>query len=146
LAAFNLYLLQQYNHAYYEYTGVVDEHFVQHLQGHGFRNALISMLLDLRPRFLRFPGIFFVFKISHWNPQCLRPLFDLTTSHCLSICIPFSYFTGGCFVEGNFLKNAFRWKDTVGPWEERPGHFGDVWQYWTDDGLGYYELLQVFLD
>lgn len=50
---------------------------------------------------------------------------------------------GGCFVEGDWLRNAFRWKDTVGPWEERPGHFGDVWLYWTDDGLGYYEFLQV---
>jgi hypothetical protein len=26
---------------------------------------------------------------------------------------------------------------------EKPGHFGDVWKYWTDDGLGYYEFLQV---
>jgi alpha-N-arabinofuranosidase len=53
--------------------------------------------------------------------------------------------TGGCFVEGNWLKNAFRWKETIGPWEERPGHFGDVWNYWTDDSLSYYEFLQVFL-
>lgn len=50
---------------------------------------------------------------------------------------------GGCFVEGEWLRNAFRWKETVGPWEERPGHFGDVWMYWTDDGLGYFEFLQV---
>ena len=50
---------------------------------------------------------------------------------------------GGCFVEGQWLRNAFRWRESVGPWEERPGHFGDVWGYWTDDGLGYYEFLQV---
>ncbi|GKB83300.1 putative ribonuclease H-like domain-containing protein, partial [Tanacetum coccineum] len=36
--------------------------------------------------------------------------------------------------------NAFRWKETVGPWEERPGHYGDVWFYWTNDGLGRYEF------
>ncbi|XP_062197585.1 alpha-L-arabinofuranosidase 1-like isoform X2 [Phragmites australis] len=77
-------------------------------KGHGFRKELMSMLLDLKPRFLRFPG--------------------------------------GCFVEGNLLRNAFRWKETIGPWEERPGHYGDVWNYWTDDGLGYYELLQDVLD
>uniref|UniRef100_A0ACD5Y482 Uncharacterized protein n=1 Tax=Avena sativa TaxID=4498 RepID=A0ACD5Y482_AVESA len=77
-------------------------------KGHGFRTELISMLLDLRPRFLRFPG--------------------------------------GCFVEGNSLKNAFRWRDSIGPWEERPGHYGDVWHYWTDDGLGYYEFLQLAED
>uniref|UniRef100_A0A453GUZ8 Alpha-L-arabinofuranosidase 1 catalytic domain-containing protein n=1 Tax=Aegilops tauschii subsp. strangulata TaxID=200361 RepID=A0A453GUZ8_AEGTS len=77
-------------------------------KGHGFRKELISMLLDLRPRFLRFPG--------------------------------------GCFVEGEWLINAFRWKEIIGPWEQRPGHFGDVWHYWTDDGLGYYEFLQLAED
>eukprot|EP00268_Persea_americana_P027109 TRINITY_DN2659_c0_g1_i4.p1 TRINITY_DN2659_c0_g1~~TRINITY_DN2659_c0_g1_i4.p1 ORF type:complete len:333 (-),score=60.82 TRINITY_DN2659_c0_g1_i4:477-1475(-) len=73
--------------------------------GHGFRKELVSMLADLKPRFIRFPG--------------------------------------GCFVEGEWLRNAFRWRETIGPWEERPGHFGDVWKYWTDDGLGYFEFLQV---
>lgn len=51
--------------------------------------------------------------------------------------------SGGCFVEGDWLRNAFRWKETIGPWEERPGHFGDVWHYWTDDGFGHFEFLQV---
>ncbi|CAN6344293.1 unnamed protein product [Urochloa humidicola] len=77
-------------------------------KGHGFRTELISMLLELKPRFLRFPG--------------------------------------GCFVEGDWLRNAFRWRESIGPWEERPGHFGDVWHYWTDDGLGYYEFLQLAED
>jgi alpha-N-arabinofuranosidase len=56
------------------------------------------------------------------------------------------FFIGGCFVEGEWLRNAFRWRETIGPWEERPGHYGDVWKYWTDDGLGYYEFLQVCID
>ncbi|XXG41149.1 hypothetical protein AAC387_Pa01g1679 [Persea americana] len=76
--------------------------------GHGFRKELVSMLADLKPRFIRFPG--------------------------------------GCFVEGEWLRNAFRWRETIGPWEERPGHFGDVWKYWTDDGLGYFEFLQLAED
>jgi alpha-N-arabinofuranosidase len=58
----------------------------------------------------------------------------------------FLRFPGGCFVEGEWLRNAFRWKETVGPWEERPGHFGDVWFYWTDDGLGHFEFLQLAED
>ncbi|XP_050223618.1 alpha-L-arabinofuranosidase 1-like [Mercurialis annua] len=58
----------------------------------------------------------------------------------------FFRFPGGCFVEGEWLRNAFRWKETIGPWEERPGHFGDVWMYWTDDGLGYLEFLQLSED
>ncbi|KAK7286637.1 hypothetical protein RJT34_21776 [Clitoria ternatea] len=58
----------------------------------------------------------------------------------------FLRFPGGCFVEGETLKNAFRWKDSVGAWEQRPGHFNDVWNYWTDDGLGYFEGLQLAED
>ncbi|KAH9675098.1 alpha-L-arabinofuranosidase 1 [Citrus sinensis] len=54
--------------------------------------------------------------------------------------------SGGCFVEGEWLRNAFRWKASIGPWENRPGHFGDVWMYWTDDGLGYFEFLQLAED
>jgi hypothetical protein len=57
------------------------------------------------------------------------------------MCSPFS--TGGCYVEGTIMKNAFRWRDSVGPYENRPGHYGDVWNYWTDDGFGFYEGLQV---
>lgn len=58
----------------------------------------------------------------------------------------FIRFPGGCFVEGEWLRNAFRWRESIGPWEERPGHFGDVWMYWTDDGLGYYEFLLLAED
>ncbi|XP_055808624.1 alpha-L-arabinofuranosidase 1-like [Solanum dulcamara] len=58
----------------------------------------------------------------------------------------FIRFPGGCFVEGDWLRNAFRWKETIGPWEERPGHFGDRWGYWTDDGLGHFEFLQLAED
>ncbi|KAM0039905.1 putative non-reducing end alpha-L-arabinofuranosidase [Helianthus debilis subsp. tardiflorus] len=57
----------------------------------------------------------------------------------------FIRFPGGCFVEGEYLRNAFRWKETVGAWEERPGHLGDVWFYWTDDDLGHYEFFQAFV-
>lgn len=58
----------------------------------------------------------------------------------------FIRFPGGCFIEGQTLRNAFRWKDSVGPWEQRPGHFGDVWSYWTDDALGFFEGLQLAED
>ncbi|XP_073152281.1 alpha-L-arabinofuranosidase 1-like [Henckelia pumila] len=58
----------------------------------------------------------------------------------------FLRFPGGCFVEGDWLRNAYRWKETIGPWEERPGHFGDVWKYWTDEGLGHLEYLQLAED
>lgn len=76
--------------------------------GHGYRKDLSSMLANLKPKFLKFPG--------------------------------------GNYVMGNYLLNAFRWSETVGPWEERPGHFNDVWGYWTDDGLGLFEFLQLAED
>uniref|UniRef100_A0A7N0VE47 non-reducing end alpha-L-arabinofuranosidase n=1 Tax=Kalanchoe fedtschenkoi TaxID=63787 RepID=A0A7N0VE47_KALFE len=87
-------------------------------KGHGFRNDLAEMLIALKPAFLRFPD------------QSLL----------------MNEMSGGCYVEGAVLKNAFMWKNTVGPWEERPGHFGDVWNYWTDDGFGYLEFLQLAED
>ncbi|VVB13276.1 unnamed protein product [Arabis nemorensis] len=58
----------------------------------------------------------------------------------------FIRFPGGCFVEGVWLGHAFRWKETVGAWEERPGHYGDNWNYWTDDGLGHFEFFQLAED
>ncbi|ONL97476.1 Alpha-L-arabinofuranosidase 1 [Zea mays] len=58
----------------------------------------------------------------------------------------FLKFPGGNYVMGNYLINAFRWSETVGPWEERPGHFNDAWAYWTDDGLGFFEFLQLAED
>ncbi|TVU37157.1 hypothetical protein EJB05_10457 [Eragrostis curvula] len=76
--------------------------------GHGFRKDLASMLANLKPGFLKFPG--------------------------------------GNYAMGNYLRNAFRWSETVGPWEERPGHFNDAWGYWTDDGLGFFEFLQLAED
>lgn len=42
----------------------LNRYFVVHTQGHGFRKELIHMLMDLRPRFLRFPGISYVFQIK----------------------------------------------------------------------------------
>eukprot|EP00249_Psilotum_nudum_P010733 c22727_g1_i1 orf=304-2277(-) len=58
----------------------------------------------------------------------------------------FIRFPGGSYVEGQQLRNSFQWRQSIGPWEGRPGHFGDVWEYWTDDGLGFYEFLQLAED
>ncbi|MFN3648209.1 MAG: alpha-L-arabinofuranosidase C-terminal domain-containing protein [Armatimonadota bacterium] len=54
----------------------------------------------------------------------------------------FVRFPGGCFVEGSRLENAVRWKRTIGPIEERPGHPNAKWGYRSSDGLGYHEYLQ----
>lgn len=58
----------------------------------------------------------------------------------------FLRFPGGCYVEGNHLENAFRWKSTVVDPSRRPGHMNDNWGYRSTDGLGYHEYLQMCED
>ena len=59
----------------------------------------------------------------------------------------FMRFPGGCFVEGQQSPdNAFRWERTIGPIEERPGHWNVSWGYRTTDGLGFHEYLQMAED
>ncbi|QCD97115.1 alpha-L-arabinofuranosidase 1-like [Vigna unguiculata] len=58
----------------------------------------------------------------------------------------FMRFPGGTYVEGYHLQNKYQWKDTIGAWEERPGHNNDIWNYWSDDGIGYLEYLQLAED
>jgi alpha-L-arabinofuranosidase len=55
-------------------------------------------------------------------------------------------FPGGNYVEGDTLATRFDWKQTVGPVWQRPGHDNAAWGYWTDDGLGMLEFLQLTED
>jgi alpha-L-arabinofuranosidase len=57
----------------------------------------------------------------------------------------FVRFPGGCFVEGDKLSEAARWKESVGDIAERPGHY-NLWGYRSTDGLGFYEYLQMCED
>jgi len=57
----------------------------------------------------------------------------------------FARFPGGCFVEGNKIANAFRWKKSIGDIAQRPGHW-NLWGYLSTDGLGYHEYLQMCED
>ena len=71
-------------------------------QPNGFRTDLMQMLVDMKPKFLRFPG--------------------------------------GNFLEGPKITDAFPWKETLGPIENRPGHNGS-WGYRATDGMGLLEFL-----
>lgn len=68
----------------------------------GNRPDLMQMMVDMKPKFLRFPG--------------------------------------GNFLEGPLLTDAFPWKQTLGPLEQRPGHKGS-WGYRPTDGMGLLEFL-----
>lgn len=71
-------------------------------RANGNRIDLTKMLIDMKPKFLRFPG--------------------------------------GNYLEGPDFANAFPWKTTLGPIENRPGHKGS-WGYRPTDGMGLYEFL-----
>ncbi|MBC7330123.1 alpha-N-arabinofuranosidase [bacterium] len=52
----------------------------------------------------------------------------------------FVRFPGGCFVEGERLDHALRWRNTIGDIAERPGRW-NLWGYRTTEGLGLHEYL-----
>ena len=91
-------------------TGVIDidmaslmpvDCFGSDWPGGGLRTDLVETLMELHPRFIRFPG--------------------------------------GCVAEGSYKwENAYNWKDTIGPVEERKENF-NTWGYMQSYGLGYYE-------
>lgn len=73
------------------------------------------------------------------RPDLARMLADMNPT--------FMRFPGGCFVEGQLSPdNAFRWKRTIGPIEQREGHQNVNWGYRTSDGIGYHEYLQLAED
>jgi alpha-L-arabinofuranosidase len=58
----------------------------------------------------------------------------------------FVRFPGGCFVEGFEIQNRVQWKKTIGDIAERPGHLNKNWGYYSSDGLGQLEYLQMCED
>ena len=73
----------------------------------GMRLDLATMLENMRPSFVRFPG--------------------------------------GCWVEGDTLETAMRWKRTIGDLAERRNQW-NLWQYYSTNGLGFHEYLQLCED
>ena len=57
----------------------------------------------------------------------------------------FMRFPGGCLVHGDGLRNMYRWKNTIGPVEQRVGQ-RDIWNYHQSVGLGYFEYFQFCED
>lgn len=57
----------------------------------------------------------------------------------------FVRFPGGCWVEGDRMNLAYRWKETIGPVSNRRTQH-NIWQYESTQGLGYHEYLQLCED
>jgi alpha-L-arabinofuranosidase len=57
----------------------------------------------------------------------------------------FVRFPGGCVVEGATPENAYDWKKSIGPIEQRE-EIWNVWDYRRTHGMGFYEYLQFCED
>ena len=57
----------------------------------------------------------------------------------------FMRFPGGSWVNGDSLTNMYAWKRTIGPIGDRRLQH-NLWGYYVDNGLGYYEYLQMCED
>lgn len=57
----------------------------------------------------------------------------------------FIRFPGGCLVHGDGLGNMYRWKNTIGPVEQRKEQ-RNIWGYNQTGGLGYFEYFQFCED
>ena len=53
----------------------------------------------------------------------------------------FLRFPGGNYLEGETVATRFKWKETLGALDQRPGHRG-TWGYRSSDGMGLLEFLE----
>lgn len=77
-----------------------------------------------------------------WKNHGLRP--DLAEM-LVGLKPAFVRFPGGCWVEGNTMAEAQRWKTTIGPVEDRRTQH-NIWGYEATNGLGFHEYLQLCED
>ncbi|MBX7133757.1 MAG: hypothetical protein K1X67_13875 [Fimbriimonadaceae bacterium] len=75
------------------------------------------------------------------SPDLRSDLFDLLAS----LKPAFVRFPGGCWVEGDTMEKALRWKTTIGPAGQRRTQ-PNLWGYQSTNGLGYHEYLQLCED
>ena len=54
----------------------------------------------------------------------------------------FVRFPGGCWVEGDTMKESYRWKKTIGSIWDRPTQW-NIWGYWATHGVGFHEYLLI---
>jgi alpha-L-arabinofuranosidase len=93
------------------------------------------------------PGTFWLDVVSlfpekTWKGHGFRPdLFEML----LALKPAFVRFPGGCWVEGDTMKEAYRWKQTIGDIAERRTQ-NNIWGYKATHGIGYHEYLQLCED
>jgi alpha-N-arabinofuranosidase len=89
------------------------------------------------------PGLYYFNLVSLFPPtfnnRANGNRADLTNM-MLAMKPQFLRFPGGNYLEGPLITDAFPWKTTLGPIDNRPGHKGS-WGYRASDGMGLYEFL-----
>ena len=84
-----------------------------------------------------FPGKTFKGRTNGLRADLAQALADLHPA--------FVRFPGGCLTHGDGLNNIYRWKNTVGPVEQRVEDY-NIWDYHQTVGLGFYEYFQLCED
>ncbi len=84
-----------------------------------------------------FPQKTFKNRPNGLRPDLARTLADMKPA--------FMRFPGGCVAHGDGLENMYRWKDTVGPVQQRKAK-RNIWRYHQTLGLGYFEYFQLCED
>ncbi len=84
-----------------------------------------------------FPANTFKKRANGLRPDLAQLLADMKPA--------FIRFPGGCLAHGDGLNNMYRWKNTIGPVEQRVEQ-KNIWGYHQTAGLGYYEFFQFCED
>ena len=117
-----------------------------------FEGSLIANATDSNARFVisaTTPGTVFLDMVSLFPKETFKGRPNGMRSDLVQMLVnmhpAFMRFPGGCFVEGNKMSEAYRWKLTIGDIAQRPGQW-NLWGYRSTDGLGYHEYLQLCED
>lgn len=84
-----------------------------------------------------FPQKTFKNRANGLRPDIAQAIADLKPK--------FMRFPGGCLVHGDGLGNMYRWKNTIGPVEQRIEQ-RNIWNYHQSVGLGFFEYFQFCED
>jgi alpha-L-arabinofuranosidase len=84
-----------------------------------------------------FPEQTFKHRTNGLRPDLAQALADMKPR--------FIRFPGGCLVHGDGLGNMYRWKNSIGPVEQRVEQ-KNIWGYHQTVGLGYFEYFQFCED
>jgi len=108
----------------------------------GFDTAALVILATTPGKFALdvislFPEKTFKNRVNGLRPDLAQLLADMKPK--------FIRFPGGCLAHGDGLGNMYRWKNTIGPVEERVEQ-RNIWGYHQTAGLGYYEYFQFCED